>query len=81
MTRIDFSIFNHLYFNRISRLLRLLNRYIMFIKFDKNVFNLILFERIEGIDIRTFKIVRVAQEIYLLLSVEISFLKIYCPSI
>ena len=53
----------------------------MFIKFDKNVFNLILFERIEGIDIRTFKIVRVAQEIYLLLSVEISFLKIYCPSI
>ena len=81
MTRIDFSIFNHLYFNRISRLLRLLNRYIMFIKFDKNVFNLILFERIEGIDIRTSKIVRVAQEIYLLLSVEISFLKIYCPSI
>ena len=81
MTRIDYSIFNHLYFNRISRLLRLLNRYIMFIKFDKNVFNLILFERIEGIDIRTFKIVRVAQEIYLLLSVEISFLKIYCPSI
>ena len=57
-TRIYFSSFNHLFFNRIRRLLRSLNRYIMFIKFNKNIFNLILFKKEEDIDIRTFNIVR-----------------------